>query len=148
MPARAHPALVEGLRDALLAEFGARAIYGALSRRLSDPELSDLLAQFHQEECDQIEALRRVMTALGLRAKSRSFRRSAIARCIAFSARFGGRSLALRLCLESERTVERWYLEYANHFLATGDHEQASACRALATTKGRHARALAAWVES
>jgi hypothetical protein len=147
MPPRVHPALIEGLRDALLAEFGARAIYDALSRRGSDEELRELLAQFHQEECAQVDALRRVMSTLGLRPKSKSLRRAATARCIAFSARFGGLPLALRLCLESERTVERWYHEYANHLLATGEPEQASACESLACTKGRHARALAAWVE-
>jgi hypothetical protein len=66
---------------------------------------------------------------------------------IALSTRFGGMPLALRLCLESERTVERWYLEYANHLESTGERELALRCETLASTKGRHARALSAWVE-
>jgi rubrerythrin len=147
MNPRTDPLLVQGMRDALLAEFGARAIYAALARRAVDEELQDLLGQFHQEECEQVDALRLVMTALGVRSKERSRRRSAMAWLIALSTRIGGMPLALRLCLESELTVERWYLEYANHLEGTGAHELAVRCESLATTKGRHARALAAWVE-
>lgn len=142
-----HPSLVEGLRDALLAEFGSSAIYAALSRRTSDQELSGLLDQFHREEREQIETLRRVMNALGLRSRAQSRRRSTVAWLVAQSARVGGLRLALRLCLESERTVERWYFEYAQHLAVTGARDLAVQCEALATTKGRHARALAAWVE-
>lgn len=147
MNPRIHPSLLANMRQALLAEMGACAIYARLARRTPDAELGEVLGQFHREECEQIEALRHLMSTLGARSKARSLPRSTAAWLIALSTRVGGMPLALRLCLESERTVERWYCEFAHYLGQSGERDLVATCEALACTKGRHARALAAWVE-
>jgi hypothetical protein len=131
---------------ALLSEFGAHAIYGFLSRRSGDAELSNLLARFRAEEAEQIEKLRGLMFALGGDPPTHSTRRRLAARLLYVSTWIGGRRLAMRLCLESEETVARWYAQYAVFLGETGFVEHARTCGALSLTKRRHALALQAWV--
>ena len=131
---------------ALLAEFGAHAMYGFLSRRAGDPELSNLLARFGAEEAEQIEKLRALMLALGGDPPTHSSRRRLAARLLYVSTWLGGRRLAMRLCLESEETIARWYAQYAVFLGEAGFVEHARTCGALSLTKRRHALALQAWV--
>jgi len=131
---------------ALLAEFGAHAMYGFLSRRSGDPELSNLLARFHAEEAEQIEKLRALMLVLGGNPPTHSSRRRLAARLLYLSTWIGGRRLAMRLCLESEETIARWYAQYAVFLGEAGFVEHARTCGALSLTKRRHALALQAWV--
>jgi len=139
--------LLDDMRLALLSEFGARAMYGHLSRTRRDPELAALLARFCVEEDEQIAKLRALMTALGARPAATSRRRRLAAWLLHLAGRVGWRRFALRLCLESEETVARWYAHYAVHLARTGRAEEARACETLGLTKHRHALALQAWIE-
>jgi hypothetical protein len=142
----AHKALLADMKQALLAEFGARAIYAQLARRVADSELADVLAGLHQDEVEQVERLRALMTSLGATPAAHSRRRAALAWMLALSSKFGGRSLALRSCHASETTLVRWYWTYANYLIAAGEIEHARTCEALGLLKQRHARTLSAWV--
>ena len=135
------------MHDALLAEFGALAMYGHLSRSRSDPELADLLERFRDEEREQIERLRSLLASLGRRTPPKSFRRGIAPWFLACAARCGFRRLALRSCLWSEETVSRWYLQHAMFLGQVGLREAARTCETLSSTKQRHALALQAWVE-
>ena len=131
---------------ALLAEFGARAMYGFLARRSGDDELSSLLARFHGEEEEQIDRLRSLIAALGGSPPSRSRRRRFAAWLLYLTTWIGGRRLAMRLCLESEETIAHWYGQYAVYLGEAGFAEHARTCGTLSLTKRRHALALQAWV--
>lgn len=131
---------------ALLAEFGAHAMYGFLSRRSGDRELASLLARFHAEEAEQVERLRSLMIALGGDPPTHSARRRFAARLLYLSTWVGGRRLAMRLCLESEETIARWYAQYAVYLGEAGHVDHARTCGTLSMTKRRHALALQAWV--
>jgi hypothetical protein len=144
-PAR-HDALLADMHLALLAEFGAQAMYGYLSRNSGDVELAGLLSRFHAEEADQIERLRSVITALGGRSPRRSRRRRFAAWLLSLTTWVGGQRLALRLCLESEETIARWYAHHAVYLGEAGLADHARTCGALSVTKRRHAQALQAWV--
>lgn len=144
--ARLDPVLGD-MSDALLAEFGALAIYGRLSRSRSDPELAGLLERFHEEEREQIHRLRSLLESLGRSPPTRSFRRGIAPWLLACAARCGFRRLALRSCLWSEETVSRWYLQHAMFLGQVGLVEAARTCETLSSTKQRHALALQAWVE-
>lgn len=146
MNPRIDPSLLAEMRRALLAEFGARTIYRELARRVPDQELSEVLSRFHQDEIEQIERLRALMQSLGATPRLRSRRRAALAWGLAQWARLGGRSLALRMCHDSENTLVRWYWTYANYLIAAGEIEHARTCEALGLLKQRHARTLATWV--
>ena len=145
-PSRRDP-LLDEMRLALSAEFGALAMYSYLSRPRSDPELSDLLAGFHAEEVEQIAKLRALIERLGGRPPKRRRRRAIAAGVLYGLTRIIGNGLALRLCLESEETVSRWYAGFALHLARAGSAEEARTCESLAVTKRRHALALQAWVE-
>ena len=140
------------MRQALLAELGARAVYPRLSASVPDAELARLLARFHQEEIEQVETLRALLTALGARPPRTSRRRALAAFALGFASRYGAflgaRRIALRLCHESETTVARWYGAYAAYLVRAGEPAHARTCEALALTKRRHALALGAWVPS
>lgn len=138
--------LVVDMRLALLAEFGACAIYARLARQYENAPLGGVLQQLHADEGHQIEKLRALMTALGARPKARSLRRVCAAALLAGSARLGARSLALRLCYESEATVARWYDGYARYLREAGNASAARTCDELAFTKVHHAALLSAWV--
>jgi len=131
---------------ALLSEFGAHSMYGFLARRSDDAELSELLARFQAEEEEQIGRLRALILALGGTAPTRSRRRRFAAWLLYLAAGIGGRRLAMRLCLESEETVGRWYAHYAAYLGEAGLADHARTCGSLSLTKRRHALALQAWV--
>lgn len=143
---RIHPSLLSAMHLALLAEFGARAIYPRLARRTRDTELAQVLERFHQEECEQVERLRALLIALGHKPPKKSRRRSLVGLLLASSGPIGGHRLALRLCFESELTVARWYHEYARYLAQAGERAHARTCEELAVTKQRHAQMLEAWV--
>ncbi len=141
-----HGPLLADMHLALLAEFGALSMYGYLSRRARDVELSGLLARFRHEEEEQIDCLRGLMQELGGRPPARSLRRRLAAWLLYLATWIGGTRIALRLCLESEETIARWYAQYARHLVRAGLVEHAGTCEALSVTKRRHALALQAWV--
>lgn len=135
------------MRLALLAEFGARSLYGQLARRMRDPELAQVLARFHEDESRIIDALRRLLADLGAaRVPLRSRRRDALSWCLALTSRGRASSLALRTCLDSESVIARWYAEYARYLAQCGAPDRARICAELSDTKVRHARILSAWV--
>ena len=101
-------ALLVDMHLALLAEFGAHAMYGFLARRSEDVELSSLLARFRTEEEEQIDRLRQLILALGGNPPTSSRRRRFAARLLYLATWFGGGRIAMWLCLESEETVARW----------------------------------------
>jgi len=141
------PALVADMRTTLLAEFGARAIYGFLSERTADPELAGVLARCHEDEDTLVEGLTRLMRELGIRrVPSGSRRRTVLAWCVAVASRRQRRSLALRLCLDSEEKLGRSYSSYAEYLLRSGAVDLARRCEELAQIKLQHARILSAWV--
>jgi hypothetical protein len=135
------------MRLALFAEFGALALYGYLARSGRDVELAELLTRFRIEEEQQIVHLRALIESLGGRPPTKRWRRRMAAWMLALCSRVGGGRLALRLCLESEETVSRWYARFAVHLARTGLADEARTCEALSVTKRRHALALRAWVE-
>ena len=141
-----NDALLADMHLALLAEFGAHAMYGFLARRSTDAELSSLLVRFRAEEEEQVERLRTLMVALGGSPPARSRRRRFAAWLLYLTTWIGGRRLAMRLCLESEETIAHWYGQYAVYLGEAGLVEHARTCGALALTKRRHALALQAWV--
>jgi rubrerythrin len=146
VPSRDRATLLDDMRSALRSEFGARAMYGFLSRRIPDRELADLLGRFEVEEAEQVDRLRHLMSDLGGRPAARSLRRRTAAWLLYLGTWVGARRIALRLCLESEETVSRWYAHFAQVLEGEGADDHARTCRDLATTKLRHALALQAWV--
>lgn len=146
-PPLVHPSLLADMRLALLAEFGARSLYGRLTRRVRDPELAQVLARFHEDETSTIETLRGLLGDLGAeRIPTHSRRRAALAWCLACASRGRSSSLALRACLDSEVVIARWYGEYARYLAQAGCLAHARTCEELSGTKLRHARILEAWV--
>jgi len=142
-----HPDLESELRRTLLAEFGARAIYGQLAALTRDDELTKVLRRLQAEEVEQVRELRAVFAALGLRARKRSFRRWCLAGSLAtFAAVFGVR-FALRICCDAERTASRWYATYRTWLFEAGQLELAETCGRLGLNKHRHAEILSTWVE-
>lgn len=142
-----HPDLESELRRTLLAEFGARAIYGQLAVLTRDPELRNVLRRLRAEEVQQVEELRAVFAALGFRARRRSFRRWCLAGMLAtFAAIFGVR-FALRICADAERTASRWYATFRTWLIEAGELELAETCGRLGTNKHRHGEILATWIE-
>ena len=141
-----HPSLTADMRLALLAEFGARSLYGRLAERTRDPELAQVYARFHEDEARVIETLRRLLADLGARdIPTRSRRRAALSWCLSFASRGRLSSMALRACIDSESVIARWYGEYARYLAACGALSEARTCDELAGTKLRHARVLQAW---
>lgn len=148
LAARDSAALVAEMHRALLAEVGARSIYGWLARLVRDAELRQVLARFHEEEERQIAELRGVMGELGSRPPRRGLRRRMMAAVLAFSVPVVGSRPALRICEEAEGTAARWYAHFRDLLDAAGQRELAARCNRLATTKLRHAQALEAWVRN
>ena len=134
------------MRAALLSELGTRTFYRLMSRRARDAELAQVLAQFHDEQCDQIDRLRTVILELGGSAPARSFRRALMARLLYLATFCGASRIALRFCYESECAVMRWYRRHADFLAAVQLHGARRSSEALALTKERHARILEAWV--
>ena len=142
-----HRALLVDMRRALLAEFGARAIYGQLARVVHDDVLVDVLTRMREEEGLQIERLRALMIALGARPRRRSLRRRLLAAALAYTTPIFGRRFALRTCHEAENTASRWYAQYREYLARCGEQAHAQTCGELSLIKLRHAQALLAWLE-
>lgn len=140
-------AVLAEMRRALRSEFGARSLYGWLSRFSRDPELRSLMAGLEDEELQQIDRLRSVLAELGERTRDRSYRRRAASACLAFTTPLVGVRPVLRLCEEAEGTASRWYAHFAEHLSLTGELEAAQVCGALSAIKAMHAQALRAWVD-
>lgn len=147
MPDSQYAALVEDMRLALLSEFGAHVVYSRLALRADDEELAGVLQELASEELTQIESLRALMQRLGGRPKERSIRRWLAARALVACRRFFGVRFVLRVCLDAEWAVSRWYAKYAAYLVRVGEQSEAEACEALALTKRRHSRVLKAWVD-
>ncbi|MEY4773864.1 MAG: hypothetical protein RIT40_899 [Planctomycetota bacterium] len=139
-------ALLDDMRVALLAEFGACAIYRVLSRTLRDAELATLLAEYAREEEAQLVRVRALLHSLGAQPPLRSRRRQVLAWCLAQSTRCGGRALTLRLCYESEQQLARWYAGHGAYLRRVGLLHEALCAEELSLVKQRHAGGLAAWV--
>jgi rubrerythrin len=139
-------ALLAELSRALLAEFGARAIYRRLARLVRDPELAQVLARFAEDESQAIADVRGLIQACGARARRRSVRRTLLAECLAWTAPLAGPRPALRICVEAEATRARWYAHLDEHLSHKGAGGMAQTCAALANMKERHAQALQTWV--
>ena len=133
------------MRRALLAEFGARAIYAQLGRLCRDVELAAVLARMHDEELQQIESLRSVMLALGARPRRRSTRRWILAAVLAWTTPIIGTRFCLRTCRQAETTASRWYAQYGDYLSRCGEQAHARACSQMSLVKYRHAQMLQAW---
>jgi rubrerythrin len=135
------------MRLALLSEFGAHVVYSRLATCVEDRELRGVLAELAEEEVRQIERLRSLMSALGDRPRRRSIRRWLAARALVSCRRLFGARFALRVCLDAEWTVSRWYAKYADYLNRVGQESGAQECQELALIKRRHSRVLQAWVD-
>lgn len=145
-PGRAHRSLLKDMRLALRSEFGARAIYEDLARGTPDPELRSMLLRLSEEGQENAQRLQELMRSIGGRPRRGSLRRRTLARALALGARVVGVRPVLRICLDAEQTVGRWYHEYGAFFARLGDRGRARLCAELAARKEAHARAVEAWV--
>lgn len=142
-----HAALVFELEGALLAELGARSIYGAIPRYTHDRALIDMLAKLRQEQDDVIARVQALLRDLGRRPKQKSWRRVVLANLLAAWAWPFSVRLPLRVSAEAEETRARWYGHFQQYFEALGQRARADTCGGLQLVKIRHAQALQAWVE-
>ena len=140
-------ALLEDMRRALLAEFGAQAFYRQLAPRVTHAELRSVLQRLHADEEAQIARLRAVMRELGLEPATRSRRRRVLAWALAAASPLTGRRLVLRICSEAETTASRWYAQFHEYLAAVGEHELAKSCAEMSAFKLRRAHALQAWLD-
>jgi rubrerythrin len=142
-----HASLLYEMKRALLAEFGARAIYRRLAKLVRDPELSHVLAEFAREEEDVIKSVRATMQALGAKPRTRSNRRVVLANVLAYTTPIFGPRLSIRVCADAEEQRARWYAHFHEYLVQNGEPALAAECGRLALTKQRHARVLETWVE-
>ena len=136
------------MKLALLSEIGARAIYNHLGRHAHDEDLKSMLGKLNQEGAEVVVRLQDLIRGLGGRPRRTSFRRRAMARILALASRMIGMRPVLRVCLNAEETVERWYGEYCLFLMRLGDRERARTCTELAEIKHLHAQALSAWIQN
>jgi len=149
IPERLKPAyrsLLSEMRLALLSEIGARSIYDHLGRRAPQDDLQKLLRRLNVEGGESVEALRNLMIGMGGRPRRTSRRRRLLARVLAALSPVFGRRIVLRICLNAEETVARWYGEYAVYLTRLDDHARARTCEELRGVKLLHAGALEAWI--
>jgi len=145
--ARLAPELIADMRATLRAEFGARAAYGFLARRIDDPELADVLMRYREDEDELVRDFTSVMRDLGIsRIPSSGRRHAAAAWLLALVSGRRRRSFALRMCLESEEKLGRSYWSYAEYLMRSQAVDLARRCEDLARVKAQHARVLSAWV--
>ena len=146
------PALPDGLRAelelALLAEFGARAIYADLARGVRDAQLARLLSRMGAEQDELIESLRDVLRTLGLRPARSSSRRRMLAGLLAAARPLLGQRLVLRLCAQAADRAARGFAALQLVLRDAGQAECASTCGRLSETRRRHAQALDTWVQN
>ncbi len=143
-----YRSLLRDMHLALLSEIGARSIYDHLRRRIRDPELNSLLERLNESGKDSIQRLQDLIRGMGGRPRRTSFRRRTLARVLALTSRITGYRFVLRVCLNAEDTVGRWYAEYASFLARLGDSERALICEELCQIKRAHAQALGAWVSN
>ena len=143
-----YATLLGEMRLALLAEFGARAIYADLRRQTDDEQLDSVLGRLEDESGEQISELSAVMSALGGRPPERSRRRRALAGVLATSSRVIGRRMVLRVCAQAEDKAARWYAYFRVILVQSGRQDLAERCSLMSATKRRHAQALGAWVSN
>ena len=132
---------------ALLSEFGAQVVYSRLSDCVEDEELVGVLKELAEDEAVQIRELQELMRRLGGTPRERSLRRWLAARALVSCRRLFGARFAMRVCLDAEWTVSRWYAKYAAYLQQVGEDGAAQVCEELALTKRRHSRVLQAWVD-
>lgn len=135
------------LEGALLAEFGARAIYGAIPRYTHDRALIDMLGKLRQEQDEIIANVQALMRDMGASPKRKSLRRTVLANLLALWAWPFSVRLPLRVSADAEETRARWYGHFQLYFHSLGETARAAACGNLQFVKLRHAQALQAWVE-
>ncbi|HVS18954.1 MAG TPA: hypothetical protein VMT18_10170 [Planctomycetota bacterium] len=140
--------LVRELQRALLAELGARAIFGDMARRSPDAELARLLERLREEQCEQVDELRGVMQSLGLAPRSASARRRALAWLLAAAWPHVGRRLVLRLCAQAADRAARAHATFQLCLRELGAEDGASVCGRLSERRRRHALSLEAWVQN
>lgn len=136
------PDFREELLLALRSELGARSLYPWLARRAREPELAEVLRQLAHDTHAQISEVRRLLAELGVDAPSRSRRRAVASAGIALLTMFLGLRFALRICVDAEETVARWYERFAHRFAAEGRIELARRVEAWGLAKRRHADVL------
>ena len=142
----AYRSLLKDMRLALLSEIGARSIYDHLGRRAPQDELQRLLRQLNVEGAESVAVLRDLMLGMGGRPRRTSRRRRLLARMLAWLSVVIGRRIVLRVCLNAEQTVARWYGEYALFLTRLDDTARARTCEELRSVKLLHAGALEAWI--
>jgi hypothetical protein len=138
--------LVRDMQSALRSEFGAYSLYLVLPLLARNLELRALLRQLRREQRDQIEGLRGLIVTLGGQAPRSRWTRAVAAWALFLATPVLGLRFALRICSEAERTVSRWYFEYAIHLAERGYLDSAQRCRELGETKHIHATRLSAFV--
>jgi rubrerythrin len=145
-----EPELANDFREELLlalrSELGARSLYPWLARRAREPELVEVLSQFAKDTDLQISQLRQLMVGLGCAAPERSRRRALASALIALLTVFFGLRFALRLCVDAEETVARWYERFAHRFAGEGRIELARRVEPWGQVKRRHADVLRAFL--
>lgn len=141
-----HRSLVRDMKLALLSEIGARSIYDHLGRQVKDEDLRALLVQLNEAGAESVMRLRELMIGLGARPRKTSFRRRFLARGLAMTSRVTGVRFALRICMNAEETVGRWYQSYGLFLMKLEDPDRARTCHELSQIKRQHAQVLGAWV--
>lgn len=139
-------ALLEDMHRALLAEFGAQAIYTHLASKIAPGDLRELVIELHAQQAAQIERLRDAMRALGAAPPTRSRRRRVLAWALAAVSGLTGRRLVLRICAEAEGTASRWYARFAEYLAATGERELARSLSEMSRYKLSRSQSLQAWL--
>lgn len=146
MSASPTEALAVELRRALLAEFGARAIYARLAKSVRDEELARLLHELGREQHEQVRAAASLFALVRRPPPSDSVRRRALAHVLASLRPVLGQRVVLRICADAERTRSGDYARLAELFARSGARVQAQAALECCTRAARHADALDAWV--
>ncbi|MHC4892722.1 MAG: hypothetical protein ACYTFV_05005 [Planctomycetota bacterium] len=139
--------LVRDMRIALRSEFGAYSLYLLLPLIARNDELRKLLIQLRDEQRELIQEVRALIEELGGAPAPRSrWTRAVAAWALFLVTPVCGMRLPLRLCCEAERTVSRWYGEYAMYLVGQGRNGEAIRCQELEMAKRIHATRLSAFV--
>lgn len=139
--------LVRDMGFALRSEFGAYSIYALLPLIARSNELRRLLVAMRHAQRDQVAGLRKLIDDLGGKAPASRWTRALAAWALFAITPIVGMRFSLRLCVEAERTVTRWYAEYAVHLAERGYFEAARRCNDLGMTKRIHAARLSTFVD-
>lgn len=145
-PGGLAPDFREELLLALRSELGARSLYPWLARRAREPEFAAVLHELARDTELQISQLRQLLAELSVDAPARSRRRAIASTVIAAMTVFLGLRFALRICVDAEETVARWYERFAHRFVAEGRIDLARRVEPLGLAKRRHAEVLRAFL--